>query len=1253
MRTTGRSAAALLMAVISIGVLGIGIGAGPAGAVGGCTAAQLVPELREFRVNQGLPSYGTLVPGKDAVVKLYLSLPQCASGTTSTISLKSGSTLGVAGAAATPDLVALNPAAGATAPMVAYGSAPANDATGDPKWAVAGSVLRSASGQVTFTAKVSYVAQLTPVSTPVNSSVTFSQSAVVDTRGNALRVLFVPMGQPATSSQLTTGGNQAVQNGVNTLSRLLPIPAGTAALGAAGSAGLYYAVDGGMLDVSGQFVNGKFCGKPETFATVRDGLTAFLQAWNSNNATAQADRVVGVIDESISDGANAGCYEGAGGIRSSVGWVRALYNSGTPNMTGALMAMELGHTWGATPPGPNSTPTDFNGDSTYHSKNFAADGTAPNRGYNTTTRSFISAPRSATDLNGTWTNDSVLFEPEDFRFTDCVFGGSDTTCGTGANSVGAVAGAQPRFVISGRIHVDPSSGQSFATVNDSYFTADSRTETQPESSRWHVVQLKADGTVLADDGLPVSFQPSVHGAVLPNGQDGTFYSSRPFFAADRVELRDGATVIYSRDRNLAPVITSTGQQSAGGPVLPGPVQDYTATQDTNEGRPALAGNGLLAWSNPAGLVLSRTNDPARQTIAVAGTAGATNPQFNRDSNQLTYEVNGNIDVRTVTWDGSVGGPVVVGAPTRIYNAGPISAFPAHHPTFSPTSDRVAVEYNHNLFVVFLQPGGPLGCVLPGTVLSGSCSQVTSGGLDSDPAWAPTGNTVATARAAGVFGVDTTNGTASLMVPNAAEPAWGGSELAFTRNGNVFLADPSSVVATTQQLTHLGDDGRPTLVWSPAGGRVAFERQLKNPSQSDVMVEALAPNPPTNGQTYTATASDENPALLRAQFLRVCPDGRRNVLAAAVHPNDIDGAEARFQMTYDPASEPSVGCAGGQIVVAVSDGIDQTTSQPGGTVPSGSRQPVVAIASTRPGAQFRAGQVVALQGSGYDADQSVLQPAQLSWTLSGPGGSQTYAATDHVDLVPPPGDYAVTLTGTNGAGQQATTQRSFTVVASNRPTPSITSPATGTSVTTGTAVTVAGAATDAEDGTLPTSALDWSVDGPSGTQTYSHVGQFTYTPTTAGAYAITLVATDSDGNSGTATRTFTATNPPLNASVDFDPNSLNVPPLPSDSQTVTTYAQVAGKDLRQVASSSVKVTKIATFTAANDPLFPNLAATAWSVSGSGSSQTATAKFDRITLANYLQQKGLINRYVPIEISGAAPTWSFAGTDSSAPYVKQSL
>src|SRR5438874_11139116 len=46
-----------------------------------CTATQLVPQVREAMVNQGIGADSPLVRGKDAVARVFLSLPTCSTGT--------------------------------------------------------------------------------------------------------------------------------------------------------------------------------------------------------------------------------------------------------------------------------------------------------------------------------------------------------------------------------------------------------------------------------------------------------------------------------------------------------------------------------------------------------------------------------------------------------------------------------------------------------------------------------------------------------------------------------------------------------------------------------------------------------------------------------------------------------------------------------------------------------------------------------------------------------------------------------------------------------------------------------------------------------------------------------------------------------------------------------------------------------------------------------------------------------------------
>jgi hypothetical protein len=91
------------------------------------------------------------------------------------------------------------------------------------------------------------------------------------------------------------------------------------------------------------------------------------------------------------------------------------------------------------------------------------------------------------------------------------------------------------------------------------------------------------------------------------------------------------------------------------------------------------------------------------------------------------------------------------------------------------------------------------------------------------------------------------------------------------------------------------------------------------------------------------------------------------------------------------------------------------------------------------------------------------------------------------------------------------------MANQPPVASITDPATGSSFLEGLSVTFSGSATDPEDGSLPGSALAWasSLDGSLGTGT-----ALTRNDLTVGMHDVTLTATDSRGEVGTATVSLT-------------------------------------------------------------------------------------------------------------------------------------
>ena len=123
--------------------------------------------------------------------------------------------------------------------------------------------------------------------------------------------------------------------------------------------------------------------------------STFLQSWNTANKTnpaATADRVLGVVSENVSLGSANGCAEGYATVDGKQAWVRAIAATATvPSMTGALMAMEIGHTLGAVP---ENRDDDFN---KRHSPNAAAE--TANRAYNVAKRAFVSDDRSAMKLS--------------------------------------------------------------------------------------------------------------------------------------------------------------------------------------------------------------------------------------------------------------------------------------------------------------------------------------------------------------------------------------------------------------------------------------------------------------------------------------------------------------------------------------------------------------------------------------------------------------------------------------------------------------------------------------------------------------------------------------------------------------------------------------------------------------------------------------------------------------------------------------
>jgi PKD repeat protein len=183
-------------------------------------------------------------------------------------------------------------------------------------------------------------------------------------------------------------------------------------------------------------------------------------------------------------------------------------------------------------------------------------------------------------------------------------------------------------------------------------------------------------------------------------------------------------------------------------------------------------------------------------------------------------------------------------------------------------------------------------------------------------------------------------------------------------------------------------------------------------------------------------------------------------------------------------------------------------------PGTNRPPVVTIGSPMNGASLVVGTATTLTGSATDAEDGALTGAALKWTSSrdgmlGTGASVTATLTQGV--------HVLTLTATDSQSATGTASVTVSVNAANNQPPvvTITAPANNLTFFQGASITFTGTGSDPEDGALTGAALAWSSDrdGPLGTG-----ASLINTTLTAGTHLITLVGTDSGGNTGTATRT---------------------------------------------------------------------------------------------------------------------------------------
>ena len=1054
----------LALCAVIVSLLAAGVSRGAAG-LPACTS--LTPQLGAVTVNQGVGSYARLARNKETLVRFFLTLP-------ATVGTSCSGSISVTGArlAATSST-----GASLTSPITAYQSfgtsgtaIPATtvsvDANSDPKFVLpapnANSCLASPCAdtnafQLTFTATITYT-----TSAGTSGTATFSPAlpSQFDTVSNALRILVVPMGDAGQTraSQFGTAAQTAVVNGFNTLSRIYPVPFGISNDIALNTGGIRYTIDPGLLNLrplAGTYdPNGKFCGTSSNFNGIKGQLDTFLTTYNSNpaNATHPADKVLGVVDSAISDG-NTSAYNCAEGMAATAGqspgtpateaWVRAIPDVAAtrsqpaqPSMTGALMAMELAHTFAQEKfvSGVNTT---------FHSLNTTADTGAPDRAYNVANRSYLSDDHSAMRFVTPWNNNNTDFEGADFAAMLCNLGAGMSIDCTSPTIGGIAAPSANQFMISGTTDFTPGGTHVVESFTASLPAGSSISAPDPTSNLTvKFTPFNGDPTSI---GIPYSNRNSIHDANLPGRIDlgaavfgGVFEAPQ---GISKVELQYNGTTIYSRSAQpdppsvtpdgFAPGDTISSSVNYTTPVIP-PKPDVVFLADTTG---SMGGTLANMQGNVATIM---TQVLAAQSQAHFGAAsykdfncqltegGPFETPFSLDR-ALTATT---ADVQTAinTWSAPPGSGC--DAPEAQLNALSQLATrtdigwrdgatriivwfgdaPGHDPSNGATLDSTIANLNAaGIRVIAIPVTSTEGTSLDQTGQATAIVNATKGVLETTT----NPDAVSAAILAGLGNLPATvtpqladcDPNLSVAFDAESHTVTSGGAVKFGETITVGAgATPGATLTCTVKFNVNG-------VLDPA-----FSQPLSVKVRSATQIG------------FTASGGDPNNLVGHVNY--DCGNGEQIPLAVGLQPSSVNGGVASFSFTYEPSPicpqidnqplhDPT-------ITPVVSNGV-QTSTTTFTTHVTTAHQPPVAAIYTPFDANVPATSPFPLSGLVTDADDGVLA---ASWQITGPASAS--GSGNKTDVGPPaggwpPGDYTITLQGTDKDGNTATATRHVSVV----------------------------------------------------------------------------------------------------------------------------------------------------------------------------------------------------------------------------------
>ena len=328
---------------------------------------------------------------------------------------------------------------------------------------------------------------------------------------------------------------------------------------------------------------------------------------------------------------------------------------------------------------------------------------------------------------------------------------------------------------------------------------------------------------------------------------------------------------------------------------------------------------------------------------------------------------------------------------------------------------------------------------------------------------------------------------------------------------------------------------------------------KNTTKSNAVAVSVAPEPiiptanfsfsPLTGSaplTVTFTNTSVNGATYSWNF------GDNTALSTDIAPTHVYQQSGNYTITLTATNQYGSSAISKDITVSIAQ------NQP----------PTVSISNPPNNSSVVVGQQIALTANATDGDGSV---ASVQFRVNNVNAGAALIAPPYSTSFTPSsaGSYTITAVATDNQGLTAvSTPVTLVVTASTgqAPTVSITSPSAGASLTTNQAVTIEATAADG-DGTV--ASVQFRVNGVNlnaadTTSPYST----SWTPTTAGSYTISAVATDNQG----LTTTSEAVSVSVAAPSVPTPTITVVAPkagLINEAQTLTATASVTGDSLSGV------------------------------------------------------------------------------------------